>query len=258
MSFEDDRFIDLTRPSFTRGQLAAAEQHMIRREFASTVEDVLGKINDGKEATVYLCRAHPHAGVGELVAAKIYRARKFRAFANDASYTNPDRLRDRRFAKMLKKRKRRGREAAHHRWIDHEWQVLETLHEAGASVPQPHSSCDFGFLMEFIGVDTTPAPKLAEVRLAPTDAADAFAQIVRDVEILLDCGFVHGDLSAFNVLYLHGRTRLIDLPQAMAIDDAPDPWSLLLRDLTNVCDHFRRRGHDVDALDLALRLWQRR
>ena len=257
MSFEDERFIDLTRPGFTRGQLAAAEQHMIRREFASTVDAVLGKINDGKEATVYLCRTRPQCEFGELVAAKVYRARKFRAFANDATYTNPGRLRDRRLAKMLMKRKRRGREVAHHRWIDHEWRVLETLHEAGASVPKPHSSCDFGFLMEFIGAGETPAPKLAEVRLAPDETADAFAQIVRDVEILLDCGLVHGDLSAFNVLYLNGRTRLIDLPQAMAIDDAPDPWSLLLRDLTNVCDHFRRRGHDVDALDLALRLWPR-
>jgi RIO kinase 1 len=282
MSVDDDRYIDLTRPGFLRGQLAEAEQQVIRREFSSCVEEVVGKINDGKEATVYLCRtraearvsalgadarvsalgadarvsAHESGGVGEYVAAKMYRARKFRAFANDSSYTNYGKLRDRRKAKMLTQRSRRGREAAHQLWIDHEWDVLNRLFEAGASVPQPHLRCEAGILMEFIGDDGAAAPKLAEVRLPQDAASDAFRQILRDVEILLDCRLVHGDLSAYNVLYVAGRTRLIDVPQAVSIDDAPDPWSLFLRDVTNICDFFRRRGVERDALDVALELWR--
>jgi len=256
MSVEDDRYVDLTRPNFLRGQLAEAEQQAIRHEFSSCVEEILGKINDGKEATVYLCRTRPDAGIGDYVAVKMYRARKFRAFANDSSYTNPGKLRDRRKAKMLMQRSRRGREAAHHLWIDREWDTLNRLFAAGASVPQPHLRCDSGILMEFVGDDGAAAPKLSEVRLAQVDAQDAFRQIMRDVEILLDCRLVHGDLSAYNVLYVAGRTRLIDLPQAVSIDVAPDPWSLFLRDVTNICDHFRRRGVERDALDVALGLWR--
>jgi RIO1 family len=74
--------------------------------------------------------------------------------------------------------------------------------------------------MEFIGADGIAAPRLAECRLDRGAAAEAFALLLHDVEIHLDCGLVHGDLSAYNVLYLDGRPRLIDLPQAVVIDDA--------------------------------------
>src|SRR5690242_12809648 len=39
------------------------------------IDDVLRLVRGGKEATVYVCRAHPSAGV-PLLAAKIYRPRK--------------------------------------------------------------------------------------------------------------------------------------------------------------------------------------
>jgi RIO kinase 1 len=97
---------------------------------------------------------------------------------------------------------------------------------------------------------------LAELRLDRDEAERVFQMVVRDIEIMLECGIVHGDLSAYNILYLDGTPRLIDLPQATTIDDAADPWSLFHRDVANVCEYFRKRGVDADALDLALRLWQ--
>ena len=48
---------DLARPEFTRGSLAAAERQVIEQEFSTYVAEALGMVNDGKEATVYLCRA---------------------------------------------------------------------------------------------------------------------------------------------------------------------------------------------------------
>ena len=55
---------------------------------------------------------------------------------------------------------------------------------------------------------------------------------------------MHGDLSAYNVLYLDDTPRMIDLPQATRIDDADDPWPLFHRDVSNICDYSpaRRRG----------------
>jgi RIO kinase 1 len=79
---------------------------------------------------------------------------------------------------------------------------------------------------------------------------------VRDIEILLECGVIHGDLSAYNILYVDDTPRMIDLPQAMRIDDVADPWTLFHRDVANICDYFGKRGVEVDALDLALRLWR--
>jgi RIO kinase 1 len=255
MSSNDDEFIDLTRPNFLRGSLAAAERRVIEQEFSSYVTDVIQMINDGKEATVYLCRARSDVVGVEHLAAKMYRARKFRAFASDAAYVNTAKMRDRRMAKAMRHKTRHGRHAAHHQWIDREWQMLELLHEAGASVPKPVAQCAGGILMEYLGLGLERAPALTEVRLTHDEAQRALDAVVRDIEILLGCGVIHGDLSAYNVLYLDDRPRLIDLPQAMRIDDAPDPWALFYRDVANVVEYFVKRGVEVDALDLALRLW---
>ncbi len=255
MSSKEIDSSDLSRPTFTRGSLGAAERSVIEREFSSHVDEVVGMINDGKEATVYLCRARPIAEV-EFLAAKMYRARKFRAFSNETTYINTEKVRDRRMAKAMRQKSRHGRDAVHHQWIGREWQMLETLHDAGASVPKPYMQCSDGILMEFIGRDTERAPALAEVRLETEEAQRIFPIVVRDIEIMLECGVVHGDLSAYNVLYLDGTPRMIDLPQATRIDDAVDPWALFHRDVSNICEYFRKRGVEADALDLALRLWR--
>jgi len=255
MSSKDIDSSDLSRPTFTRVSLAGAERGVIEREFSSHVDEVVGMINDGKEATVYLCRARPIAAV-EYLAAKMYRARKFRAFSNEATYVNTEKIRDRRMAKAMRQKSRHGRDAVHHQWIGREWQMLETLHDAGASVPKPYMHCSDGILMEYIGRGSERAPALAELKLARDEAERIFPIVVRDIEIMLECGVVHGDLSAYNVLYLDGVPRMIDLPQATRIDDAVDPWSLFLRDVSNICEYFARRGVKTDPLDLALRLWQ--
>ncbi len=256
MSSKEIDSSDLARPAFNRGMLAEAERQAIEREFSSYVAEVIGMVNDGKEATVYLCRALAGACDVEHFAAKMYRARKFRAFASDAAYVNPEKVRDRRMAKAMRQRTRHGRDAAHHHWIDREWKMLEVLCDAGASVPKPYLHCSDGILMEFVGRDGMRAPSLAELKLSQEEAERALSKIVRDIEILLECGVIHGDLSAYNILYLDETPRLIDLPQAMRVDDAPDPWGLFYRDVANVCDYFRKRGIEVDGLDLALRLWR--
>ena len=47
--------------------------------------DVLYRVQGGKEATVYCCRAHPATGL-DLIAAKVFRPRMFRAMKNDSLY----------------------------------------------------------------------------------------------------------------------------------------------------------------------------
>jgi RIO kinase 1 len=256
MNSSDDDFVDLTRADFTRGSLAGLERATIAREFAAYVCEVIGKTNDGKEATIYLCRAQP-AG-RSYFAAKMYRARKFRAFANDVNYGDRGRPRDRRLRKAMQQRTRKGRYAAHHVWIDREWDALRELHAAGASVPEPIARCASGILMEWLGVGDERAPMLSEIGLSAAQARAALPSVIRDLEILLDCGLIHGDLSAYNLAFCDGRVRMIDLPQAVAVDSPGDVWSLFLRDVTNVTRYFERCGVAVDALTLASRLWRQR
>jgi serine/threonine-protein kinase RIO1 len=49
------------------------------------IADVLGSVKSGKEATVYRCQAARSTG-RELLAAKVYRQLRFRAFRDDAVY----------------------------------------------------------------------------------------------------------------------------------------------------------------------------
>jgi RIO kinase 1 len=111
--------------------------------------------------------------------------------------------------------------------------------------------------MEFLGNDGQRAPSLAEIRLDRDAAAQALASLIQDLEILLDCGLVHGDLSPFNVLYLEGAARMIDLPQAVRIDETPDAWALFHRDVDNLVRYFAKCGWLSDTMHLVMRLWPR-
>jgi RIO kinase 1 len=256
MRFDDDDSVDLERAGFLRKDLAAFEKHVACEAFSQYVSDVEAMINDGKEATVYLCRTQAWVEVPYL-AAKMYRARKFRAFANEQEYVNAERIVDRRMRKAIRHRTAKGKRLSHFMWISQEWKAMQILHEAGASVPVPYAHADDGILMEFIGDENGTAPMLVHVDLSAGEAQPAFESLMRDVELMLANDIVHGDLSAYNVLYHDARARLIDLPQAVdAMQDA-NAMELLRRDVENLCKYFAKRGLDVDATAITVDLWSR-
>ena len=77
----------LTGGAFNREQLDAFERAELMNAFAGQglITKVLGVVDDGKEATVYCCEADPSTGV-ELLAAKFYRAMRFRSFSKNTRY----------------------------------------------------------------------------------------------------------------------------------------------------------------------------
>ena len=257
----DHSIPDLVSPIFLRGQLAEAEQRVIKAEFGGFVSEVLYRINDGKEATVWLCRGPNHAATTApaaetvLYAAKMYRARKFRAFRNDADYAGERPMRDRRMAKAMRQRTRKGARESHLRWVSQEWDMLVRLHAAGIPVPEPLAHSDAGVLMTFVGDTEGPAPRLADVRL-PVDGAEAvWAKVCGDIARMLSCGIVHGDLSAYNLLLFRGRAVFIDLPQALSTS-ASDAYEHFARDLRNLSRWFERAGVATECERLIDTLWR--
>ena len=77
------------------------------------------------------------------------------------------------------------------------------------------------------------------------------------MRIFLERDRVHGDLSAFNVLYQEGRVTVIDLPQAVDARTSPNARRLLERDVRNLCRGFARYGVRRDAEAIARELWSR-
>jgi RIO kinase 1 len=253
---KDDDLIDLSRADFTRGELRGLEMRSIAGLF-DAVESVLGLVNDGKEATVYLCGTRPGLVREPLAAAKMFRAEKFRGFRNAVKYMDTSRIPDRRAAKAVRKGTRLGKLMSHGMWVEREWVALERLHAAGVSVPRPYARAGAGILMEYLGDAAVAAPNLIEARLDRAAAMRVWSGLQRDIEGMLDCGLIHGDLSGYNVLYWQERARVIDLPQAVDAATAPNAFELLHRDLDNVTRPLVRAGLEVDPLDAAMRLARR-
>lgn len=288
MAKKYDPRADLSNPAIKREQLRDLERVHLKHEFGSRewfldgagfgsggecpppryvhgglgepirlVHDVGIILGDGKEATVYRCTGN-HSAPFSLAAAKIYRAQKFRAFANDSAYRAGDHIRDRRAARAMRAKTHKGRQLSHTTWVDREWDTLCRMHDAGGDVPAPYARTPHAILMQYLGDADTPAPLLVHTKLDPERARAVFERLLANVELLLlACDRVHADLSAYNILYDEHQEhlQLIDFPQAVNARTNPNAASLLHRDLTQLCRHFRRYDIQADPSSLASRLW---
>lgn len=227
------------------------------------VTDVTRLVKGGKEANVYACTAHPATGM-TLVAAKLYRPRMLRHLKNDAVYKAGRQLRDaegkqmkgRREKLAMRKKTSFGKQVDIQWWIGNEYRTQTQLFKAGADVPKPIGHQGNTILMAYIGDEYGPAPTLSEVRLPQEEAEPLFQRVMKNVALMLNNHLIHGDLSAYNILYWEGSIFLIDFPQMVEARHNPHAYELLERDITRVCDYFRSFGVEEDPVALARGLWE--
>ena len=227
------------------------------------VSDVTRIVKGGKEANVYTCTAHPASGFAQL-AAKLYRPRMLRHLKNDAIYKAGRTLRDaegkqikgRREKLALQQKTKFGKEVDIQWWIGNEFRAQQTLYNAGADVPQPIGHIGNTILMAHIGDEFQAAPTLSETGITAAEAQPLFDRIMDNVALMLENHLIHGDLSAYNILYWEGNITLIDFPQMIEARHNPHAFELLQRDIQRVADYFTRYGVVADAQALALELWQ--
>jgi len=226
------------------------------------ISDVLRKIKGGKEASVYQCS--PGVSVdAKMLAVKVYRPRILRNLKNDHQYRvgradldeDGNVLWKEADLNAIEKRTSYGEEVRHRSWIAYELKTMETLLAAGADVPKPFAMENNAILMEFIGEGLTPAPVLSSIRLDPDEASSLFERAVRNIDIMLANDCIHGDLSAYNILYWDGEIKIIDFPQIVIPKANPASWRMFQRDVTRVCQYFKSQGVKCDAAKIALELW---
>ncbi|MFN2163026.1 MAG: RIO1 family regulatory kinase/ATPase [Candidatus Promineifilaceae bacterium] len=242
------------------------------------ISDVEALVKGGKEANVYRCAAHPATGETWL-AVKVYRPRMFRNLRNDHRYRlgrtmltpdgRPVKARDERVKRAIEGKSAFGKQVAHTSWLMHEFTTLELLYEAGAAVPRPIAAGDNAILMGYVGDGNLAAPALNEVNLPQEDVRPLLQKVIQNISLMLAYGRVHGDLSAYNILYWEGEVTLIDFPQVVnsKVDGYtrhpfgsavnPDAYDILQRDVVRVCDYFKSQGARVDGQRLADELWRR-
>ena len=225
-------------------------------------DDVLRLLKGGKEASVYQCAANPSVKAA-FIAAKVYRPRRFRNLKNDHLYregrapldADGNVILNGGMLHAMAKRTEYGLQLSHTSWIEHEYITLRMLHAAGADVPKPYACGDNAILMEYIGGPSLSAPSLNEVQLTSSEAKLLFQQILHNVELTLAQGRVHGDLSAYNVLYWEGKIKLIDFPQSIDPFVNRSAHLIFQRDMTRICEYFQRQGVYCDSRQLAKQLW---
>jgi RIO kinase 1 len=258
-----DRDLDDNAYAGTRSQRQWLAQNLDPFVEGEWIDDLLYTVKSGKEATVYCCTAHPNSGT-DLLAAKVYRPFRARAMKNDALYREGRDLRDESGKVIRAPRQRRassknarGRQSRMTSWIEHEYETLCLLHDIGVDVPAPYAQIGYAILMEYLGDEETPAPMLNRVRLAPDEANSLYKRLMENVELMLACGWVHADLSPFNVLYWERQPTIIDLPQAGAVYRNPSAFSLFQRDVDRLCHYFQQWGIECAPFTLAQEIWTR-
>jgi RIO kinase 1 len=230
------------------------------------ITDVLAAIKGGKEASVYLCQAHPATGL-ELVAAKVYRPRMFRNLRNDAMYRHGREIlvgggrpagRDSGYIeRAIRNKSAFGQQAAHTSWLLYEFTAMERLYQAGGAVPRAIHASDNAILMTYHGDRAMAAPTLNSVALEAGEAERLFREALRNVELMLRHNLVHGDLSAYNMLYWEGEITIIDFPQVVNLETNPRARRILERDILRTCEYFAAQGVDCDPEAIAAGLWHR-
>ncbi|HEY1015012.1 MAG TPA: RIO1 family regulatory kinase/ATPase [Herpetosiphonaceae bacterium] len=248
--FEEGWLLDSLRPFY--------EQDLIT--------DVLASVKGGKEASVYRCQADPSTGE-TLLAAKVYRPRQFRNLRNDKMYTQgrtilTDQGRavkasDQRIMRAIGKNTAFGQQVKHTSWLMYEYVTLEQLHAAGAAVPKPWAAGENAILMGYVGDEGRAAPTLHEIQLPRARARAIFDEVIRNIDLMLQRGWIHGDLSAYNILYWQDAITLIDFPQVTKGETNKHAREILGRDIARVCDYFSRYGVASRPAAIADELWGR-
>lgn len=199
--------------------LSEVKQDAVRFGLAT---DVTYQINAGKEASIYVAYYKNHP-----IILKAFRFWQTSQAKKSKGFFAPGRM------QVLAAK---------------EYDLLLACFKAGMHVPTPIGRVGNYLTQRFIGDGLDPAPQLRTVDL--DDPESVLDQILDDYLLMYkDVHYVHGDLSAYNILWWKETPWIIDMPQACIVN----PWSdmkqvesLLRRDIVNVLRYFKKYGISRD------------
>ena len=189
------------------------------------ITEIKGVIKQGKESVVL-------AGLQKKkpIAIKVYAIK-----AANFKRMRPYLTGDPRF-KKIKSDKR----SVIHAWAKKEFKNLERARKAGVKCPKTVGILNNVLVMEFIGDDYVPAPRLTGSKISNPEKL--YKKIFKYIRLLYkEAKLVHGDLSEFNILLWKEEPWLIDFSQSL-IKEHPNADEFLKRDIRNFCRYFKKLG----------------
>src|SRR5215208_4135784 len=210
------------------------------------LDELICGIKTGKEASVFLGKNSEG-----FVAVKMYTDLRVRSFRHDEAYRAGRFIGDSRIEKAIEQGSQRGLDARKILWVQEEFRQMKHLSEHGVDVPQAIAVNGISLIMEFIGdEDGNPAPRISDLKMEQEEAEDAFLQSVQNLKRIVKSGRVHGDYSAFNLLWQDNRAVVIDFPQVMDFKNSPNAQAFLERDVHSLCKSFLKQGIRADEGDI--------
>jgi RIO kinase 2 len=127
---------------------------------------------------------------------------------------------------------------------EREFDTLESLYP-DVAVPQPIDQNRHAIVMEKLdGVE------LSKAKLDDRDATAVLDAILSELRTAHELGWIHADMSEYNVFVSPDGVTLFDWPQSVSVDHE-NADELLERDVTNVVGYFQRKHpHEVGEIDV--------
>ena len=133
-------------------------------------------------------------------------------------------------------------------WAEKEMRNYRRLHMAGIPCPEPILLKSHVLLMEFLGTNGWPSPRLKDANLKEKRLREAYVQTIFIMRHMFQrCRLVHGDLSEYNLLWHNNEIYVIDVSQSVE-SDHPSALDFLRKDASNVNDYFSKAGGGLDVM----------
>ena len=128
-------------------------------------------------------------------------------------------------------------------WVRKEHRNMLRMSKHGLGVPAPHGLFRNVLVMDYLGTDEGPSPRLRDVKIE--DPASTYAELLDWLRVCWnDAKLVHADFSEYNILWHDGEPRVIDVGQAVARGH-PNAEEFLVRDVTRLTEWATRQGVEV-------------
>lgn len=195
----------------------------------NVITEINGCISTGKEANVYFATS-PNGDC----AVKVYKTSVL-VFKDRDKYVKGEFRFRRGYSKHNPRKMVRL-------WAEKEMRNLSRLYTNGVCCPKPIILRGHVLVMEFIGENGWPSPKLKDVQLTEGKSRELYMECVIIMRTLYQkCKLVHADLSEYNILVHDGHLCVIDVSQAVE-HDHPQALDFLRKDCTNITEFFRKNA----------------
>ncbi|KAL7714953.1 Serine/threonine-protein kinase RIO1 [Entamoeba marina] len=136
-------------------------------------------------------------------------------------------------------------------WAEKEMRNLKRLEEGGILSPKVVVVKNNVLVMEFLGVDGWPAPRLKDADFDENQKNEAYLQTVKIMHRLYNtCNMVHADLSEYNLIWWKNSVYVIDVGQSVELSH-PQATDFLRIDCLNISTYFNRLGiHTLSPKEL--------